>query len=547
MRMPKSLRRSLQEIAARQGNFAYHLFSEIYAQGKLFKTFIPRILPKQKGIEKKAVLKLAQVLIVIKIDYMMKYDKINVLDSIAQRQEYRRRLAQEIQKLLDSGKLERTGTSIFLREQDISLLADLIEVDNDYFCQRAASLKILRSIIDDPLKLSYLQNELIQLGCEQYSLQYYRVITKDGQANDLTLLVDETQVIPGDRSPSVVLVPSFACNKNLFNLNNRYSLARDLAQKGYWVYLFEPRGMGRNKLNFDSYCTLDTLIDYDLPAAVDFIHRRSKGKPVILIGHSMGGVICEFMLQLWAKENNQTELNKIKGLITLGNPTNFDKNHHIIYPLILWLNYVLAFYQVDRVPLDDVIYIATRTPGLRSLCKWLLHQDLAELHFLVNPANFPDNDFMYPFIRRVTETTPLGIGFQFQKAMYTGKGITRMDQRYSTNSGKYNYTENISLFPANIPYCRFVGADDPLAPPRVNDFTCCYNHDSKNMVELDCSCNFCFPNHPSQLNYFIVPATRHMDLLYGTSADILVKPLVFRAIEIMWAFNGNNDLAMPLR
>lgn len=530
------INRALQEIPAKKLNLAYDLFSDIYkrSRGSVMEHFMPRLLATQKEIEEKAARKLAQVLSVIKIAYLKQSGESSLLQSVKQRQEYRRKLTFNLLAMLAVGELERHGTSIFLHGNDIQPLAKLIEVDEQFFQKKAENLKIVSSIIDDPSKLSYLRNEAVVFGEEQYTCQYYRVITKDGAVNELTMLIDETQVIAGDNKPSVILVPGIACNSNAFNLNQRYSFARDLARRGYWVYLFEPRGMGRNKIGFDVDCTIDTLIDYDLPAVVDFIHKRSKGKPVILLGHSMGGVICEFMLQLWAKQNDHESLAKIKSLITLGFPGTFNRNRHIAYPLLLWLNYLLPFLKVDRVPLDDLLFPLCKTPGLKTLFKYIIGSDVIDMNIFINPANFTDSKFMSEFAQYASETFPLGIGFQFQKAIYSGKGISRMDNQFGEQGETYNYTANIGFFPPNVPAFHFLGEYDILAPPGINNFSGDYRHSTQHTIFLETCPNFEITREPSQLLYFIVPATKHIDLLYGKTAEMFICPTLFEIIDTIW-------------
>lgn len=542
MGIKKLLEKVIQTIPTKEMNWAYDFFTRVYkkrAQGSIFEAVMPRILPTQAEIEVKAAKKLAQVLMVIKLDSLVKEDprayiRSTFLVSAAERHKYREELTSRILTMLHSGELARNGSSIFLQEEDIPSLAQLIAVDREFFHKKAEVLKILRCIMDDPTKLSYLRNELVEYGNDQYTLQHYRVITRDGMVNNLTMLIDDTQVVAGDNRPSVVLVPGIACNSRAFDLNRRYSLAAELAHRGYWVYLFEPRGMGRNKGSFDVDCTLDTLIDYDLPAVIEFVYRRSKGKPVVLVGHSMGAVVSEFMLQLWGRQKDEESLSRVKGLITLGMPGNFDRSCHIIYPLLLWLNYTLPILQVDRVPLDDVLPPLTKTPILKWLFSAMLRMDIADLNFLINPQNFSDPNFMFDFIRYGVEGFPLGIGFQFQKAIYNGRGITRMDDRFGKNGEKYNYTDNIGLFPS-IPSIHFLGERDPLAPPKTNNFAGCYRHTVKKTFWLGERDDYDIPPTPSQVTYFVVPRTKHIDLLYGKTATALTHPWLFKAIDSLWA------------
>jgi hypothetical protein len=252
----------------------------------------------------------------------------------------------------------------------------------------------------------------------------------------------------------------------------------------------------------------------------------------------MGGVVAEFMLQLWAKEKDEESLKMIKGLITLGFPATFDKNGHIAYPLMLWMNYFLPFLKVDRVPLDDFLLPLTKMPLLRRMFSKLLDMDWADFNFLINPKNFEDPNYMFKFISRAVETFPLGIGFQFQKAIFNGKGISRMDDRYAEDSEKYNYTQNMGLFDPRIPIIHFLGENDPLAPPEINIFQHVYQHADKNTVRLGSGQGFELSKNPSQVSYFIVPGTKHLDLLYGRTAVNYIYPILFRGIEIMWALGS---------
>lgn len=69
------------------------------------------------------------------------------------------------------------------------------------------------------------------------------------------------------------------------------TFAEALAQRGYAVYAFDLRGHGRSDGRgqmvdaFDDYVT-------DLASFVDDVREREPGRPVFLMGHSMGGAIA---------------------------------------------------------------------------------------------------------------------------------------------------------------------------------------------------------------------------------------------------------------
>lgn len=70
-----------------------------------------------------------------------------------------------------------------------------------------------------------------------------------------------------------------------------------LAAQGYWVVTFDYRGMGRSRpaefarslRGFDADVT--TWATLDAAAAVDHVHARAGKRPLLWIGHSLGGQI----------------------------------------------------------------------------------------------------------------------------------------------------------------------------------------------------------------------------------------------------------------
>ena len=196
-------------------------------------------------------------------------------------------------------------------------------------------------------------------GRGDYEIVYYAAFTDEGNEVKFRRLLNMDGVTAGDNKPSVIMVPGFSNNFTCYNLNNRYSIAKDLADKGNWTYLFDPRGVGVNAGRFDPDYTVDSLIDHDLPAALNFITKRSCGKPSILMGHSMGGLVSENMVLNWAlrldfdkiklPDRNKRDLDKVlvpqkvakdslktvKGVISLGSPRCLDRHSHVFFPSAL--------------------------------------------------------------------------------------------------------------------------------------------------------------------------------------------------------------------
>ncbi len=63
-----------------------------------------------------------------------------------------------------------------------------------------------------------------------------------------------------------------------------------LARRGWGVLTFDYRSVGASKISpSDSAATLDDWINFDLPAAVDEVKRRSGTKFLAALAHSIGG------------------------------------------------------------------------------------------------------------------------------------------------------------------------------------------------------------------------------------------------------------------
>ena len=68
-------------------------------------------------------------------------------------------------------------------------------------------------------------------------------------------------------------------------------IARHFAARGYDVYTYDYRGIGRSApeslRGFEAW--MHTLADSDIPGVLDFIHTHHSGQPLIYVGHSVGG------------------------------------------------------------------------------------------------------------------------------------------------------------------------------------------------------------------------------------------------------------------
>ena len=547
------MRYFLNGIPAHWVNTSYNVYSRIY-QGQLRRGLpVPKkLLESQEEIRNRSAAKLALSLYHI----FLHATKIRI-----PRNEIKRALLDE----LDKGRIRLTEGVMFLSEEELrGLASDRFHIPSQSLTEivvEARRRRILKETLKEHRAPAYFESEIEereQTGRGDYEIVHYQDFTDEGKSIGFRRLASMEAVTSGDTRPSLLLVPGIGCNSNCYNLSNRHSMAKDLADMGFWVYLFDPRGMGVNKERFDPLVTIDTLIDHDLAAVVRFIFKRSKGKPVILVSHSMGGIVSECMVLNWSLRRNfdrlhmltdherarldqilppleeaNAYLSMIRGVISLGAPKFFEKLTHPIFPSSLWLNHLSRILRLRNVPLRESIWFLTRLPGIRTGTKMVFNTNVAGLNPLISPQNHKnDKEFIMEYLRACGESFPLGLGFQFLKAIYNGEGFKRMDET------RLNYSKLMPFFPPEVPIFHFWGTEDPLSPPTNLRFSKSYPHRIQQVHHIlgagDLS-QVAISTERSQSFDFVVEGANHLDLLYGKKAEQVVLPLIIRAIRQVWA------------
>ncbi|MDJ0991577.1 MAG: alpha/beta fold hydrolase [Desulfobacterales bacterium] len=533
-------------------NGSYNAYSTFYrGQLSLGLPVSKELIVSQEEIKARAVQKLALVL------YHM---FLNATGLPIARDEIKAIIYDELKK----GRLRLTENVILLTEDELTYLAlKRFKVPQKHL-QRVAEIGRRRRILKDAVRANpvpiYFENEIEekeQNGRGDYEIVHYRNFTDEGNAIGFRRIVSMEGVTAGDDRPAVVLVPGFANSSNCFNINNRYSLAKDIADGKMWAYLFDSRGVGVNAGRFDPLYTVDTMIDYDLPTLTRFVHKRSHGKPSFLLGHSMGGLVAENMILNWslARQLNDSDildhgqkevlakslptadaaekyLKMVRCVISLASPKFFHKKSHIFFPVSLWLNHLSRVFSFQQVPVKEVSKLITELPVLKQITRFVWQHNVGDLNFLISPENHKnDKRFIELYLKEATESIPLGVGFQCLKAIYNGEGFKRMD-----GSG-LNYSDCLAWFPDNIPLFHFWGTRDNLVPLENMRYRKHYPHKIKKVYHLESPRDVGKINisgESSQVVDFVIEGANHLDLLYGHLADEIVKPLLMRIIENVW-------------
>jgi len=164
---------------------------------------------------------------------------------------------------------------------------------------------------------------------------YYRRGQLDGErhwvkASDGWRIALERHPLPQgvERQGVALCCPGLACNGRIFHLREDVSFTRGLQAQGLEVWIIHPRGTGPSERPLGggewSYGHMDYLKDG--AAALRYVYREA-GEAPIWVGHSMGGLIGYELAGIMP--------NKLRGLVTLGTPT--DLSDHTINPFYFLL------------------------------------------------------------------------------------------------------------------------------------------------------------------------------------------------------------------
>lgn len=121
---------------------------------------------------------------------------------------------------------------------------------------------------------------------------------------------------------TVVLLHGYGQNRYAWHLPSR-SVSCYLADAGFDVFSLELRGHGRSRhLGAHPPADVRHYVDEDVPAAIDEIQKLTDGRPVFMVGHSLGGLISYAAAPLLP--------GRIAGVVTLGSPYRFTKGSTIL-------------------------------------------------------------------------------------------------------------------------------------------------------------------------------------------------------------------------
>lgn len=284
---------------------------------------------------------------------------------------------------------------------------------------------------------------------------------------------------------ALMLVHGFGQNRYTWHTTKR-SFSAYLAHHGWDVFNVDLRGHGRSA-RFDGKRpeALDEYVLEDVPACAREVMRLSGHDRIVLVGHSMGGLISYSAGATKLKEH-------VRAIVTLGSPYRFGKGTWPMKALALALESARATGIFDAnvaLPLRYVGY------HLRK------RQRLWNSKLFPTPVRAwrPDSmepDILAEYLATSFETTNLTIAFD----IFAGGDRVALRSR----DGSIDY--GMAFEGLQAPLLVVAGDKDDLAPPE--------------------SCRAAFDRSKSRDKLFRVFPAGHVDIVIGREAVTTIWPLV---------------------
>lgn len=128
---------------------------------------------------------------------------------------------------------------------------------------------------------------------------------------------------------------------------NYDTLARALARLGCYVFAHDHVGHGKSEGPRGTTSSFDTYVD-DILTHVDVCRNEFRDKPVYLIGHSMGGLLCVLTVQRKPQD--------FEGMVLLGPLLGIDKEEASTFKRTMarLLSWVIPSFPVGKLKPDKV-------------------------------------------------------------------------------------------------------------------------------------------------------------------------------------------------
>jgi polyhydroxyalkanoate synthase len=284
---------------------------------------------------------------------------------------------------------------------------------------------------------------------------------------------------------AVVLVHGFAQNRYTWHSSAR-SFSAYLADEGWDVFVAELRGHGRSR-HFTHLrpSSLDDHVREDFPAFVREATQLSGHDKVVLIGHSMGGLLSYAAVPTVVRD-------RVRGVITLGSPYRFGDGNFAMAGLGKLIELVHYTGLLDGRPMLPTGYAGKLLKLARPI------HDAAVYPASVRgwkPGSM-EHDSLGEFLDRSFEAVNVRVTADL---MHGGERHT-----VGARTGQLDYAAAFRSL--DIPLLVIAGTADALAPPRA--------------------CKRAFDDSGSSDKSYRVFPLGHIDLILGVQATGTTWPLI---------------------
>jgi predicted alpha/beta hydrolase len=240
-------------------------------------------------------------------------------------------------------------------------------------------------------------------------------------------------------SGAVLLCSGYSCNRHFIDFDERHSLARFLARRGFDAWVVELRGRGMSRPCAGNSrpwrWTFDDLAQTDVPCAIRFVQKQVGHRRLCWVGHSMGAMVQYAHLGTAARDEWPA------AIVTLASPVVFPAAASALLQRIG--NALLALPFFDLVPQRAALGVL-----------WHLVGRTRALEIGMNPQNI-DRRVVGTALRRAIGN-PSRLKLQ-QLARWSADGA------FTSHDRAIDYRER--LCDVDIPALVVAGGMDRLAPP----------------------------------------------------------------------------------
>lgn len=256
--------------------------------------------------------------------------------------------------------------------------------------------------------------------------ELHRVPTADGSSIALARYQPR-----GERkfAEPVILCHGLGANRYILDLDERYSLARYLARRGFETWVLELRGRGLAGEPCDA--TFDDQAQHDVGAALQTVLAAGHAS-VTWVGHSKGGLVLYAHLA-----RNPTA--PIRAAITVGSPVTF-----AVQPgLKRFVRTIGPLLKLSSLPASRLGALAVLGPPPGPITRYIIREENM------------DPEIAKRALANVASDIPGGVARQFADWVTSG--------RFCSADGTYDY--RLGMEAVKVPMMLIAGARDLLAPP----------------------------------------------------------------------------------